>query len=59
MDQAETEKGMAEEIWKQEIQSKYTTTWTSPDGKSRRQIDYVMINAKYKKTAGGLAQSNI
>ena len=27
---------------------KYTTTWTSTGGNIRRQIDNIMINAKYK-----------
>ena len=25
--------------WKQEMRDKYTTTWASPDGKTRRQSD--------------------
>ena len=37
---------------------KYMTTWTSPDGNRRRQIDYIMINAKRRNMAR-TAQSNI
>ena len=46
------------ENWKRELREKYATTWTSPDGNVRRQIDYIMINAKHRNMARK-AQSNI
>ena len=30
---------------------KYLETWTSPEGKTRRHLDYIAINAKYRDTA--------
>ena len=30
------------------MRDKYLTTWTSQGGTTRRQIDYIMINAKYR-----------
>jgi len=30
------------------IKQEQTTTWISPDGKTRRQIDYIMINNRYR-----------
>ena len=41
-----------------ELQEKYTTTWTHPGGNVRRQIDYIMINAKHRNMARK-AKSNI
>ena len=37
---------MTRERWDVEIHEKYTTTWTISDGNIRRQIVYIMINAK-------------
>ena len=37
---------------------KYMTTWTSPNGNIRGQIDYIMINAKHRNTTR-TAQRNI
>ena len=41
---------MAKEDWKKEMHDKYATTWTSPDGKTRRRINYIAINAKCRNT---------
>ena len=51
---------VAKKIWLggMEIKDKYTSTWTSPDGMSRQQIDYVVANSKYRDTSR-TAQSNI
>ena len=38
------------EQWKEQNREKYLTTWTSPDGETNRQIDYIMINTKYRNT---------
>ena len=37
---------------------KYPTTWTSPDGNTGGQIDYMMANAKYRNEVRK-AQNNI
>ena len=42
---------MTNERWEKEMRDKYQTTWTSPAGKTSRQIDYIMINAKYRNAA--------
>ena len=42
---------MANEISGRGIKYKYLTTWASPDGMSRRKIDYVAANAKYRSTS--------
>ena len=44
--------------WEEQNREKYLTTWTSPDGKTSRQIDHIMINAKYRNMVRK-AQSNI
>ena len=44
--------------WEEQNREKYLTTWTSPNGKTNRQIDYIMINAKYRNIVRK-AQSNI
>lgn len=44
--------------WEEQNREKYLTTWTSPGGKTNRQIDYIMINAKYRNMVRR-AQSNI
>ena len=33
-----------------EIQTEQPATWTSPDGKTARQIDYLAINHRYRNT---------
>ena len=48
---------MANEIWEKEMRGKYLTTWTSPGGTERRQIDYITTNAKYRNEER-TAQSN-
>ena len=45
------------EQWR-ENQEKYTTALTIPGGNIRRQIDYIMITAKYRNMTSK-AQSNI
>ena len=52
------ENDMARETWEMEMHEKYTTTWKSPGGKARRQIDYIMISATCRNTAKK-AESNI
>ena len=37
--------------WEEDMGDKYLTTWTSPGGKTRRQIGFITINAKYRNTA--------
>jgi len=32
------------------IKQEQTTTWISPDGETHRQIDYIVINHKYRNT---------
>ena len=44
--------------WEEQNREKYLTTWTSPGGKTNRQIDYIVINAKYRNIVRK-AQSNI
>ena len=44
--------------WEEQNRQKYLTTWTSPGGKTNRQIDHIMINAKYRNMVRK-AQSNI
>ena len=45
------QENMTKERWEAEMKDKYLTTWTSPGGETRGQIDYIMINAKYRNTA--------
>ena len=52
------QKNETKENWGKETGGKYMTTWTSPDGNIRRQIDYIAINAKHRNVAK-TAQINI
>ena len=45
------QKAMTKENRNREIEDKYTTTWKSPDGNTRRQIDNITNNAKYRNMA--------
>ena len=49
---------MTKEEWEEENRNKYLTTWTSPNGNTSRQIDYIMINAKQRNIVRR-AQNNI
>ena len=42
---------MTKERWGEDMRDKYLTTWTRTDGETRRQIGYIMINAKYRNAA--------
>ena len=44
--------------WGNEMRAKYRTTWAIPGGETRRQVDYIAINEKYRNTARK-AHSNI
>ena len=45
------QENMTKERWGEEARDKYLTTWTSQGGETRRHIDYISINAKYRNTA--------
>ena len=49
---------ITKETWEGDNREKYLTTWTSPSGKTNRQIAYIMINAK-RRNIVRKAQSNI
>jgi len=49
---------MTKEEWEEDSRNKYLTTWTSPDGNTSRQIEYIMINAKQRNIVRK-AQNNI
>ena len=45
------QENMAKEIWKEEGGDEYFAARTSPGGETRRQIDYIATNAKYRNAA--------